>query len=268
MKIELKQTADYDLFVMNEINRPPHSLKELLASMVLHGFIPGCAIHVVRTKDGKLKIVQGHHRFLAAKQLGVPLWYIVDEHDLLPLVFEQFSGSSWVGKDAIGAEVQAGNSHYLQLKEFMEKHKMNLLPAANLLGGESAGSNNRVNKVKAGTFKVVDVSHANDVVRITDILRAKGADFATSTAFVCALSMAIRLPAIDLDTLAERAEKYAHVMRKRGTRVEYLEEIETLYNYNARQKLPLKFMTIALGAERRANFGGNRGLGAFKKKSA
>lgn len=265
MKIEIKKTSNYDQFALNEINRPMHDLRALMASMAMHGFIPGCAIHVVRAKGGKLKIVAGHHRFAAAKQLGIPLWYIVDDVEISPIELEAIPGSGWTGNDIVGAKVQAGDPDYIALSTFMRDHKMNLAPASALVGGDSAHNTYKHKSAKAGTFKAGDMTLANKVARITDALLAKGVDFAVTTPFVGALSQIIMLPEVSVEAMAERVEKYSYVLRKRATRVDYLEEIENFYNYNARNKIPLKFL-VASASKGRHGSGECRQLSL--KKSA
>ena len=76
---KLKVTRDYDFFEMHNLNRPLHDDPLLLASMKKYGFMPSQPLQCVRNGGTKLKVIRGHHRLNYAKQLGLPVWYIVDD---------------------------------------------------------------------------------------------------------------------------------------------------------------------------------------------
>lgn len=81
-EITLKKTSDYSLFSMHQINRlivtdegfEPR--KKLVESMKKHGFRMTQPIRCIEQEDGKMLIFDGHNRFLTAKFLNIPLWYI------------------------------------------------------------------------------------------------------------------------------------------------------------------------------------------------
>ena len=111
--------------------------------------------------------------------------------------------------------------------------------------------------VKSGRFSVGDMKHANEVVRITDLCREKGVVFATSSAFVVAISQVLRVDEFDADLFIHRVTMNPTMMHKRGTYDEYLEEIEAIYNHLARGKrIPLKFLTKSTMRERKDTYGG------------
>lgn len=266
-KPELRRTTNYSLFEMHENNRPLHDTKMLLASMQLHGFMPSGAIHCQRMPNGKLKVIRGHHRLDCAKRLKIPIWYIVDDTPCDIFGLEGLPGQNWSVLDFANGYAQAGNKNYELVLWFKKKHNMPMGAAASLVGGEGANSHNKVKAIKSGTFKAGDLKHANAVAAIIDLCRQKGVEFATSSAFIGAVSTALRVPEFDPEAFKHKVATFGANMRKRGCINEYLDEIEALYNYGAKAKrMPVKFRAMQVGRERQSNFGGNQKLGLQTQK--
>lgn len=78
---ETIKTDDYSIFVEYEFNRDFYKLNGLRESMERYGFDDGCSLHCRRRDDGKLQIVQGHHRFAVAKELGLPVAAIISQNE-------------------------------------------------------------------------------------------------------------------------------------------------------------------------------------------
>ena len=240
---KLLSTTNYDLFEVHEYNRDFRPDPQLAESMRKHGFSPWCAIAVKPLPGGKLKILKGHHRFLEAKRQRLPVWYIVDNSTKITLAeLEGSSHERWSGYDFATAYRKAGITPYDTLLRFKEDYGLSTGTAAQLCGGVSSASNNEMKKVKAGTFKVGEMKHAWEVVRITGLCGELSIPFATSTGFVAAVSMACLVPEFDQDAFMGKLRLYPRMMNRRSTRQEYLEEIESLYNYKARDlRMPVAF---------------------------
>jgi len=268
MNPKLECTTNYNLFEMHEFNRPLHEDHILLESMKTHGFMPSSPIQCKHNGSGTLKVIRGHHRLHYAKRLKLPVYYVIDETNCDMFDLEGATTQQWNGMDFAAARTKAGDKDCAALLDFQKKHDLTLGAAASLVGGESAGSQNKIRHVKTGTFKVGDMKHANAVVAITDLCREVGIYFATSTAFVNALSLALRIPEFDAGLFCHRIRLYAANLRKRGRADEYLDEIEALYNYGTRTKrLPVRFRAEEISRERHDSFGGkNTKKGAVKSR--
>ncbi len=251
----LERTEDYELFDMHEFNRPIHEDKVLLESMQIHGFMPSSPVQCVRNGGSKLKVIRGHHRIDYAKRLGLPVYYVVDETNTD--IFNLEGGKqNWTIPDFANARALAGDEDIEKLLYFQKRHHLPIGAAASLVGGESAGSYNKKRLIKTGTFKVGDLKHANAVVRITDTCREYNVSFATASAFISAISLSLRIPEFDSEHFLQRIRLYNANFRKRGTVDEYLEEIESLYNYGAKNKrFPLSFRAREISRERAKSFG-------------
>jgi hypothetical protein len=212
-------------------------------------------VQCVRNGSKKLKVIRGHHRVDYAKRLGLSVYYVVDESNMD--IFDLEGGKqAWSIIDFAKARVSAGDEDIAKLLWFQKKHHLALGAASSLVGGESAGSQNKKKFIKSGQFKIGDLQHANAVVKITDLCREYQVEFATNSAFVSAVSLALRIPEFDSNHFMHRIRLYNANFRKRGTVDEYLEEIESLYNYGAKSKrFPLAFRAREISRERSKNFG-------------
>jgi hypothetical protein len=255
-KPRLPCTRDYGIFEMHEFNRPLHDDVRLLESMTRVGFMPSSPIQCRRNGNDKLKVIRGHHRLDCAKRLKLPVWYVIDESntDLFSL---EGCRQAWSVRDFAHARASAGDEGCAKILAFQKQHGLTLGAAASLVGGESAGSNHKIRAIKAGTFKVApDTRQALTVVAITDHCRASGVSFATSSAFVSAVSAVVLVSEFDPAVFRHRVTLYPSLMAKRSTVAECLNEIEALYNYGAKdRRLPLAFKAKEAGKERQRNFG-------------
>jgi hypothetical protein len=258
MKPELKVTTDYSIFEMHPCNRPLSEKPELEDSMRRHGFIPSSAIHVSPNGGGKFRVIRGHHRLHYAKRIKLPVYYIVDDSRVDIFDLEGDTTGTWSMKDFVAARSASGDKECSRLKAFREKHNLPIGVAASLVAGESAGSHNAQRQVKQGKFKAGDQAHAENVVKVTDELRTMGVDFAVSGLFVQAISRALRVPEFDVDLFLSKVRLYPMNLHRRTTTGEYLEEMESLYNYGAKtakSRIPLAFRAKEVGLKRQRTFG-------------
>lgn len=242
---------------MHQFNRPLHEDSVLLMSMKTNGFLPQWPISCERNGGGKLKIIAGHHRFAYAKQLGLPVWYVVADTHVDICDIEGGRRSAWSIRDHIVARAKAGQSDYQLILDFAEEHHLPLGLAVSMVGGESGDSGNKVKQIATGRFHAGDMTHAYAVVDVTDRCREIGIPFATHAAFVNAVSSSLRVPEFDVRQFLHRVSLYPGHMTKRGTVREYLEEIEALYNYTTKpdRRLPLAFRAREVGRIRQKSFG-------------
>lgn len=242
MSEKLKCTRDYTIFDEHPSNRPLHEDKVLEKSMREHGFMPSSPIQVIQNGNGKLKIIRGHHRFNVARRLGLPIWYVIDDSNVDMYLMEASSKQRWSLRDFIVSRAQAGDEECLFLLEWSKATGISINAAASLIGGESSGSANMGDRIKSGTFRRGDMAHAGDVAAVVKACQIHGVRFATDTAFVNAVSRALRIHEFSLTVFLRRLNRNPNLMKKRSTMQEYLEEIEALYNHMNRSiRLAVKF---------------------------
>jgi len=266
----IRWTSDYSLFEMSDINRQLHRFRRkraylgIRASMVAAGFRKSDAITVCHIPgSNKLRITRGNNRYDIAKELGLPIAYIIDDSIKSPQQVEDDScgDPKWVTSDWIYGYARQGNPTYQRILDFREAHRLPLQATVSLLEGLSASSNSgQMNdRVSEGKFVIGDMTHALAVVRITDAARSIGIKFATKQHFINAVSACLRVPEFDPDVMIHRMSVVGGKMVPQTNWRDYAGQLETVYNYGSKRgKLNLRFLAEEVMSSRQATFAGKR----------
>jgi hypothetical protein len=264
-----QKTDDYAIFETSPRNRTLHDDPVLVASLQKYGFWPYSPV-IVKRNGEKFRIIAGHNRFAAARNLRIPIWYleIPDGAPVPDVLYMEGTRAKWSPED-FGRSRAPDYPDIAKVFSFAKKHGLTFSVAASLLGGEGAGSGNHLKRIKEGTFAIAeDQSHTKAVVAITDFAHEQGIPFAGSRAFASAVSMAIRVKEFDSAMFMHRIKVRPAQMMKRSTTAEYLTEMEALYNYGARNPLPLKMRALKESRARQRSYtfskSDNSGNGAAK----
>lgn len=129
------QTLDYDVFRKPKCNRKLDQaiLRKLEKSIKEKNLLASKPILV----DKFFNVIDGQHRLEAAKKLGIPIPYQVDEScDVYDMVKLNNNQKPWHINDYLNYYCHAEERpEYLKLKEFIEKEKLQLNIALHLLNG-------------------------------------------------------------------------------------------------------------------------------------
>jgi hypothetical protein len=224
-----------------------------------YGFLP-FPIMVRRLPGMKLIIIDGQHRYLVAKELGLPLYYVETDRDDVIISKCAAGQSAWNVFDYVASWAARGKKDYEELVAFQVEHKLPLATCAAILYGHTAGSGtNTVAAIKAGTFTIRDRRGANRVGRMVGELR-KLASWAADRSSVTALSRFLHVKEFDEEQLISKAQTYPHLLVKKPTKELYAEMYTELYNHASRHKIPLDFLANEAAAR--------RGLPALNKERA
>jgi hypothetical protein len=254
MGLTIRQTKNYGMFELHKFNRDIGNIKPLIDSMKKHGWIDAYPMHCVHGENGRFVITGGHHRFEAAKHLGIPVKFVVCKQKVDPSEIEP-SATPWSLRDYFESFCRSGNRDYLLVKQYMAETGISLSNALSLMGGESAGSANKVKACKSGKYRVGDTQHAMQVKSIVLQLLGAGVDIANSNIFVQAISKALRVPQFSPKKFISKIKSNGVYPEKRTTVDETLDEIERVYNFKVRKKIPLAFMAKEISKSRHVTFG-------------
>lgn len=231
---KLQSTSNYGLFQQNTFNRDVQSIAKLVESMKKHGYIAAYPIHCIKDASGKLIIKAGHHRFEAARSLGLAVLYIVCEDAATVSELERAT-RPWSVADYVMSHARSGLVDFISLIDFSERTGIGFSQAAAMLSGGSAHSHHCGAKLKSGEFRIKNTEHAEKVGRVVTSLRSMQIQVKNIAAFVGALSMCIWLDEFDVDVFLSRVACNPGMFIKQADRDQYLELIERIYNYKARQ---------------------------------
>jgi hypothetical protein len=241
-KAKIEQTTNYGLFTYHENQQPmsPVRVRRVIESMRSTGFWPSKPIGVYRSA-GKLVIIDGHHRFEAAKTLGLPIIFVEEpkSHEHLIGVANSIVGT-WKNESFAKLYASRGNRDYEDLLFYVERG-IPLKQASSLLCGESAHSGNSGQRVRHGTFKIKTDKYINAVLCIIDTVKEVAPEI-TKRAYIDALSLLLFLPEFDQDVLIKRIQAHPTGIVRCADKSQALEALEEVYNFRAREKTPLAFL--------------------------
>jgi hypothetical protein len=133
------KTKNYSRFLFSKENREVKT-KTVVAikdSMSKFGFIPGRPVLI--TKEGV--IIDGQHRFLAAKDLGIEIEFeIVEGNYIDKMIHLNSTQSNWSLEDYVNSYANQNIDCYRKLLKFQEKYELSLSSAITIFFGAGVGS--------------------------------------------------------------------------------------------------------------------------------
>jgi len=248
MKIE--NTKNYALFQFHIEQKKHHEkkLQRLKGSMQKWGFLETKPIMVIRLASGKFKIIDGHSRFEAARQLGLGIYYVVVDKKLDEAVMDV---NDWPLIDCVRRWATRGLPDYVELLRYMD-YGISLMATASLLQGNLAQSANGQDRLRRGEWKVktrdliaVIVRFITEAGAVTPVVK--------SARFHDGLSACLFVPEFDADRLLRKVMLNPRMLVKVATKEQMLEQIEEIYNFktSAGMRVPLAFMAKTASQERR-----------------
>jgi len=259
----INATTNYGSFDSHMLNRAISwpNVRKIEHSMEADGFRDNWPILVVR-HAGQLVIVDGHHRFYAAKSLGLPIKYTVMDCSLETamqiIISHAITNRPWTMRDCVEFHDRRGLADYGDLLAYSDATGISLSQSAGLLSG-SGGSAVGADALKRGDFQIVDTDLADDTALVveatTNVLgRREGA----RVALVQAIAGLCCVTVFDIDTAIKQITgKGRHLVIEVPGKENNVKMIEAVYNYGAKAKPPLHNIERQVaGARRRAK--GNR----------
>jgi|ERR1700733_4969939 len=236
----IQKTRDYEMFRFRKDNREEISmnhvsrLKESINSRNLLELRPICV-------NAKMEVIDGQHRLIAAKALGVEIYYEIKEELAAEDIILMNVSKNWGGRDYLNYYVRNGYEEYMKLNEFINKNDINLKVALNLICGRRKSV---YKDFKNGKFKFEGSYHAEEIAlcweTINLIQKRHQKTFYTKTSkFWQALFILVKNGNFDAKKWFNNLEK---MMEKVGIRVsteDYLKLFMEIYNWRATTKINL-----------------------------
>ena len=240
----LKETLLYSCFVYNSEQRPVDvkHVKDLMGSMQTFGFLPSKPVQVYQ-EGKKLIIIDGHHRFVAAKNLQIPVIYVVEPKsngDSMSCV--NGLQKSWNTKNYLAQYTKRGIQSYMELDEY---HKLGfpIIQAAKMLEGLSAGGagvSTTGKSLRDGTFKVKTREKIEIIAQFIREHGSKNKAF-TTTNFISAFELCLRLSDFDHEQMTRKLSLNHHSISRTANSDQMLDQMEEVYNWKQQIKTPLAF---------------------------
>jgi hypothetical protein len=199
------------------------------------------------------QIIDGQHRFEAAKQLGLPIRYIqVVGYGLKEVQVLNMNSKNWSKQDFLNAYCDLGYDAYLKMKTFMaEFPDFKFLSSEILLTHNSGGANNkrmvkfegkesRQHDFQNGLLKIPDLELSYIYARKIMLVKPYFTEFG-SAQFVSAMIGLFKNSKYDHNLMLHKMDKYKYMLERKPDRAEYIKLLENIYNYRNQTKVSLRY---------------------------
>lgn len=231
-------TKDYSKFKMINFNRGINrehinKLKKLITE---NGYLSAYPILV----DENFNIIDGQHRFIACKEMGIPFYYSITKiFDNNLLVDLNTSQKKWAIDDFIKFYSMQGKVCYVKLMKFAKDFGLKYGTAAAIITNSINGGCFS-EKLKSGNFSFNDNQYAvaqaraEKMLTVIELMRLPKAD-----RLVRALLLANRESNFSFDTFIAKLARQQDKVYKCATTAGYCTMVENIYNNNNKNKIAL-----------------------------
>lgn len=242
----MNSTTNYEIFKILNYNRPvvPYHVNNLKKSILKQNLLHLKPIIV----NNKMEVIDGQHRLQAAKELGLEVYYIMEntaDVGLLPSLNTNMK--NWILPDFHRVYVKEMQlPEYLKFDEFMKKHNLLVFPALCLLakpGKINAAMHEFRNKefiFDTATAERVGASYSYFCESVRKN-RAEHIEFLRGSTFCIAFTYFISSEEIDIDRLIEQVLSYPSIISNQLSRSGAVDNLVYLYNYNRKHRVHIKY---------------------------
>lgn len=235
---EVFQTKDYSKFKLirgNRVIKNP-KIKKLAKSMSESGWLPGSYVVV----NSKGEIIDGQHRVMAAMSLNIPIIYTTERKaDDKVMRGLNTGGDNWQMNDHLHGFVEDNNEHYVKLNGLMKAFPELKITECLML------CKNQYTAIPRGTFESGEFTTKDMKIAYQwgeYIMRLKPfAKFFNTGIFVRALVCCLTKEGFNFEDFMRKVELRPTSLVKCGTREQYIELFENIYNYRRSDKLNLRY---------------------------
>lgn len=243
-------TTDYDQFKFIDNNRQADHVKALTVSFK-ERYVPNAILC-----NEKMEIIDGQNRFLAAKELGLPIYYYcIQGLGIYDVASLNSYGKNWNNRDFARMWAGLGKKAYITIVKFAEEFNelsfqtvLMLLSNSVAYQSQSIGSDsyverngfNQKNKFKLGLFEIKDIDFAYYVARCIMAYKPfvrPGVQIYKQNTFAVAMMQLLRNKNFDNAEMVRRAGFYPDMFFRCVNAKSYIEMLEGLWNFRRRNKV-------------------------------
>jgi hypothetical protein len=234
---QVLMTTDYDLFQNISGNRHINKLHlNRLKTSMQEKYL---AVPII--VNDKYQIIDGQHRYEAAKDLGKPIYYIKIDGLKLPDIHRLNTNSkNWGADDYLDGYVELGYPEYIRYKAFKEKYKFGHDETKALLSGTKTADGHQVNGFKEGSFRIKDLKEA-EVNAEKILLVGEYYDGIKRRSFVKAMIELFRNVQYNHAQFLKKLKFQRDSLIDCTNAKQYITLIEEIYNYKSAKKVNLRF---------------------------
>ena len=244
---KVQTTTEYGMFKFMPGNRPvlENHMKKVMGRMKIKNMLPALPVLV----NEKYEIVDGQHRFAAAKELGLPISYIIEEGATIDDVQSiNTATKTWSPVDFERSYVERKYPEYIRFQDFRNRHQLVISSGLKAISQEANVVEMRA--FKKGLLKTTPENYetGRKVVELMKLLRTKAVDpekYYLDRQLPEACSYIINKidkeplstgRVFDYQRFLKKIEMYTGFLVRRSSLKELLRDFEDIYNFRTTEK--------------------------------
>ena len=139
------KTTDYSKFKFNDLSRPilKSNVENIINSIQKIGFIEQRSIFILND----FTIIDGHHRFIACKELQIPIYYeFIDDSNSSSMILLNKCQKVWSLENYIQYYAKKGIFCYELLLDIQQKYKIGISNSIAVLFNSGASTSKKIRK--------------------------------------------------------------------------------------------------------------------------
>jgi len=243
------RTTFYERYKFNSLQRviKEWHVKDLMLKMEKHGFLPNKAISV----NEKNEIIDGHHRYLAARNLGIPMLVQVCKGMTEETILESNQAQlDWDKHDFTGTFAKKGNQNYQAIIDFMAKYPKFKMTQTLILLKNEPNAHPKKKEFQEGKYTIGSFKKAEEFA-LKIMQTAEYFSKAYTGKFISAIICCeTRSKEFIFSEFLDKLSKFPDKLTPSITTKSYLEKIEDLYNYHRNKKQQIKLSDLSADFEK------------------
>lgn len=236
---QVNQTNDYSIFKSLEGNR---KVNELHVKRLKKSFEKEYLFSPIIVNE-KFEIIDGQHRFKAAKEMQLPINYtVVHGYDLKEVQTLNANSKNWNKLDYLNAYCDLGYESYIQMRQFMRDYPDFGIAAAEMIltAKNSRGNSEHTYKFNEGSLRIDNIKLSYD--NAEKIMMFKGLhEKWSSLAFISAVLQLFDHPNYDHSNMIRKIKLDPSALVPCVTAPQYKIVLEDIFNYKSRNKVSLRY---------------------------
>lgn len=230
----------YDKFNLSKFNRNPGHYKKVKESIENNNYTQFQPILVCVNAEGELEIVDGQNRFLACKELGLPIHFIISEDITIYAAADINQASkNWSSMDYARHYANRGREPYIKLLDLCAKFNQKI-SVVQSFGKLSKGASSHSVNVRNGNFEFRDDINVDEFFEYIDTFKQYYPNFYNKERFVKAMLKVYLHPEFDREQMDRKLELTYAILREQPRVDMMIDEILKVYNYKSRNPIVMR----------------------------
>ena len=230
----MKQTTDYSIFKIKKGNRTVNTahVQKIKDSLNKHTYLPSCPI--ICDKD--MNVIDGQHRLQAAKELGIAVYYIIEEKPDADLLIDlNITQRKWSTTDYITYYAnEKNNVNYQRLAMAVKEIPFDVTTVLSMAFNKEIGGNFLNTKVKTGLLEITEKDIKTAHILYDNIMSLRDALRCTMTGrMVRAVVSLQQHPKFSWSTMLHKAKQWSAKAYHCSTKQEWEDMLIMLYNMSS-----------------------------------